>query len=260
MSEGILTHVYREFFLNNRAIYVPSKGTWVTTSDCVWSSKCRLLNKCVLSVEYPPKLEDFFRLMLKVQSATLDDIVSELKLWTEKDDEDHVYLKSLFNALQATSKAWTDKVSVEGTKNKLKGLSGVKCVPLVKVTESGLKRKVGSFSSDMAERWLVVDSYRLKDAFASQVWLLDFPLGDYTRLWTFLELMGKALYWTPSTLTEVVQEKSQYSGIAVECPGWSHFLRARSPYLGRFVVFNDITATIMLTLTESPRQEVLPPQ
>jgi hypothetical protein len=222
----------RSFFQENAAIFLPSQKTWIKPQACIWRSKYALRHKCVLSAEYPTNFENLFRLCIGVKDAQIDDVITELQMWSIKEDEDMEYLKTLFLALHITFKTSTDLEGSNKSKEKLQVLRNVKCIPLKKMVKAVTQRQAVSFN-DAACDWFVIDSCRLEDAFRGQAWLLDFSLEASQKLKPFLEVLETVFSRTRPGLTQIVEEHAEHAGLQGECPHLSQRLQTRSSYFAR---------------------------
>lgn len=93
MSQGLrgddnLLMSISDFFSESPCLYNPQHCTWVTSQNCVWKGPDFLSSKTVLGRSYANEdhLEDFFKTILGIGSATVETIIEELCFQRAKND------------------------------------------------------------------------------------------------------------------------------------------------------------------------------
>ena len=170
-----------------------------------------LRHRCILFTQYPPEFEAFFSYHLGVKNVSLDHVIWEFELWSEVDDRDHQYLKSLVLALNAGLQAAVLDSGKDTRKERLKAMNHRAMIPVYRVTSNGVIRRVMSLV-DYSQEWYFVDAIRLKEAFHDKVWLADFSPEETLKLKTLMNYIEMVFFTSHPLLTKVVKEVSRCGG------------------------------------------------
>lgn len=167
------SQVDREEFASNNLIFDVRYSRWVSSHSCIWKGRPALAGMYALSHDYGA-CEAFFRDVIRLQNATIDDAIQEL-LTLRVQASPRVRYKELLLMISE----FLREGSLASTAKKL---SKQYVVP----TRLGDK----IFNATFEQVWYIPDRTSLTNCFEKTVHLMDFTVGEVGKLLPLISAMG----------------------------------------------------------------------